>query len=1047
MARLRQIKLSKALGLILTIFWMVNSLSAKTSDYLLDVWTSDDGLPDSSVTSIAQTPDGYLWVGTYNGLARFDGVRFVTFDPNNTPALKSARVTGLFVDARGTLWINTDDGSLTSLRNGVFNYEWQAGQVASVFSASDKVLFALSGDQARIVGRRDKDKRRGESMNIPLAGNTAGSDIKQDRNGNIWYVVNHALYRMIGTNSERLTPDAGYRGTAVTSLSTDGGGRLWIGTDQGIARWNDDRFEDMTPTNGEANVNVSGLYGTPDGCWVFANDRLRKCVEGRWAAEADKQSWEDFVGQTPNDFNAHQDRTGGLWFTRPGSGLLHVKADGETELFTDNELPTDLTSSWLQDAEGDIWVGLIRGGLVRIREKMFQVIGPDEGLGGPGVSTVCEDALSNIWIGTFSGGLYCWQNGKLKRFELPEGENKDCFFSACPDSKDRIWLSAGQENLFLLQDGKIVQPADAVQGITAILADKQGRVWLGKRGNLACLAGGVLRIYTSPDAPTNVTSLAEDSEGDVWLGTSQGEVVHYSGGEFARYQPDDHLKDQPIRSLLVEDDGTVWAGTFRGGLLRFKDGKFTRYTMQDGLPGEIICQMLDDGEGNLWFGSHKGIFRVPKRSFQTFDDGKVQSLPCVSYGLYDGLPTLECSAGYQPACWRGLDGRLWFATVKGVVSVSPAAVSVNQSKPPTVIEDILVDGVPYPVNSATRELKIPPGSHRLDIRYTALSFVAPRKVSFRYQLEGLEKDWVDAGKRRFAQYQSLPPGRYCFKVVACNNDGIWNETGASLNLVAQPYLWQRWWFDGLAVLFVAAIVAGVARQVATRKFQRKLEQMKQQRAIERERERIAKDIHDDLGAGLTRILLQSALARRSLPEKAPEHVEQISATAHSLIGAMDEIVWAVDPENDTLDSLVTYAGKFVQDFAAQVGLRCRLSLPAQLPQVVLTAEVRHNLFLAVKEALNNIVKHARATEVNFSIKLQSSSFTMVVSDDGRGFDPVSLPAVAPAGGRVASGNGLRNLRQRLEGIGGACVIQSAPGKGTVVELTVMLQHGSQFPAG
>lgn len=319
-----------------------------------------------------------------------------------------------------------------------------------------------------------------------------------------------------------------------------------------------------------------------------------------------------------------------------------------------------------------------------------------------------------------------------------------------------------------------------------------------------------------------------------------------------------------------------------------------------------------------------------------------------------------------------------------------------------------------------------------------MSFAAPDKVRFRYRLQGLDNAWVEADDKRSAHYGPLRPGAYRFQVIACNNDGIWNETGAAINLKVLPFFWETWWFDILAGLFFIGGVFGAVRFAVTRKLRRKLEQLRQRRALERERERIARDIHDDLGAGLTQILLQSSLARREPQEQIQTHLAQISGTARELVGAMDEIVWAINPENDTLEGLVTYVGKYVQEYVTQAGLRCRLDLPAQLPALVLSAEVRHNLFLAIKEVLNNAVKHAQAAEILFLLKMQPSGFSFVIKDDGRGFIPGAVEMQTADGSRISSGHGLRNLVHRLEKIGGACTVRSKPGKGTEVELTVVI---------
>jgi signal transduction histidine kinase/ligand-binding sensor domain-containing protein len=1029
--------------------------SAKTADYLIDLWTSDSGLPDSSVTAIAQTPDGYLWIGTYNGLARFDGVRFVNFDPFNTPELKHARVDGLFVDAQGTLWINTRDGSMTAWRNGVFTHEWQGGQVSAVFSRPNQIFFALLYGQ--LICRTGNLEAHGEWQSLPLAGTTTGNFFRQDRAGVFWYLTRDgALERIIGTNSEPVSSQAYLSGERANCLTADGGGRIWVGTEKRILLWRGDHFEDQTPTNGEPVVNTLFIACTiSNGCWVVADGKVRKGVDRRWVAEADW--WQDLsqVMNMASSLGAYNDQDGGVWFRQFGSGLFHAKPDGSMHRISAADgLPDDRVRCWFQDREGNVWVGVDRGGLVRLREKRFRLIGTAEGLSIPAVSTVCEDGDSNIWIGTFGGGLNRWRDGALTRLNLSEGSRKDSFFSAYPDTQGRVWLSAGQENLFVLETNRISKTTTNVHGIKVILVDHQGQAWMGLQNGLTCLANGVVNNF----GPWNgferkdVRALAEDQQGNIWIGTGGGGLYKFADGQFTLYQVNDSLGNQGIWSLLPDADGTLWVGTFRGGLLRFKNGKFTRYTVRDGLPNDIICQILDDGLGKLWLGSHKGIFYVPKDSLKDFDEGKIQSLPCLAYGLYDGLPTLECSGNYQPSCWRGHDGTLWFATVKGLVSVRPDEVTVNRLAPPVVIEDIFVDGKSFEkemrqteknarpsAGASSSSLQIPPGKHQFDFHYTALSFAAPDKVRFRYKLEGLDNGWVEADGKRSAHYGPLRPGEYRFQVIACNNDGIWNETGSAIKLKVLPYFWETLWFDVLIIVITVAAIFGAVRSAVTRKLQRKLEQLRQQRAIERERERIARDIHDDLGAGLTQIKLQSALAQRATHEQTPMHLAQISETAHELVGAMDEIVWAINPENDTLDGLVTYVGNFFQEYVTLAGLRCRLDLPAQPPSFVLSAELRHNLFLAVKEALNNAIKHAAATEVSLQLKTQPSGFSFVIKDNGHGFVPGASEIPSAESGRISSGHGLHNLAGRLEKIGGTCTIRSEPGKGTEVELTVVLQ--------
>lgn len=1010
---------------------LLRANATETSDYLMDLWTSDDDLPDTSVTAITQTADGYLWIGTFNGLARFDGVRFVTFDPANTPALKHARVTGLFTDMSGTLWIDTYDGSMTSFRDGVFRHEWQGAQVVDTFSASNELYFTTVASGVAVRTGNPNGSNHWQSLTF---GRRTASSFRQDTDGVIWCLLRDGRIEWLNGTNIMALPDTGHiEGEKFNCLAADHAGHIWAGTDKRILRWNGKGFDDETPTNREATVNISYLFCTASNdCWAFANGEVRHAVNRRWIATAD--SWNDLLRGSSMYVGAYEEQNGDVWFRAYGQGLFHASASGKLErISSNNGLPGDRVSCWFQDREGNLWAGLDRGGLVRLRKKQFQVVSAAEGSQNFAVSTVCEDNAGDVWLGTFGNGLNRWRDGKLERFDLSDAANRNAFFSACPDARGRLWLSANREDLYVLETNRFARHPGTIHGVKAILTDREGRIWLGRQAQLTCLSNGVVANFGAGNGfeRSDVRALAEDRQGALWIGTGNGVLYKYADGHFTAFKPREDSENPAIWSLLPDEDGTIWVGTFRGGLLRFKDGKFTSYTTRDGLPGDIICQILDDGLGKLWFGSHKGIFYLPKDSLTAFDRGEIPSLPCIAYGMYDGLPTLECSGNYQPTAWRAHDGNLWFATVKGAVTVNPRTVQPNRVPPPVVLEELLVDGKKFPIAA---KIQISPGKHQFDFQFTALSFTAPDKVHFRYRMSGLDNAWVESGTKRAAHYGSLRPDTYRFQVIACNNDGVWNEQGASLAIEQLPFLWQTWWFDVLVIAIMVGSVSAAVRYAATRSLQRKLERLEQQHAVERERERIAKDIHDDLGAGLTQIMLQSSLARRESPDRVQTDLLQISETARDLVRAMDEIVWAVNPENDTLDGLLTYIGKFVQEFSAAAQLRCRLDLPPEPPSVPLSAEARHHIFLAVKEALNNVVKHSRATEVSLQLKLEPDAVTLVIEDNGVGLESVSSNGSLQE--RVSSGHGLPNLRRRLEKIGGKCTIRSKPREGTQVSLTI-----------
>jgi signal transduction histidine kinase len=406
------------------------------------------------------------------------------------------------------------------------------------------------------------------------------------------------------------------------------------------------------------------------------------------------------------------------------------------------------------------------------------------------------------------------------------------------------------------------------------------------------------------------------------------------------------------------------------------------------------------------------------------------------------MPTIECAEGLQPAGCKTADGRLWFPTSKGLVAVNPLDVETNPLPPPVEMEAMQVDDRPMTKGNGAELIQVPPGRHRFEFQYTGLSFVDPEKVQFKCRLNGFDADWVNAGTKRTVNYNYIPPGDYSFQVIACNNDGVWNKTGASIAFSVLPYFWQTLWFRILAWILMIATSGGLVWFETRRRMRQKLERLEWQRAVEHERARIAHDIHDDLGAQLTRISMLSESARGELdnPERAVAGLNQIYDTARNLTRAMDEIVWAVNPRHDTLESLASYLEKFAQDLLVAAGIRCRLDMPMEFPAWRLTADVRHNLFLAFKEAIHNVVKHSAASETYIRLIARTTSFQLTIEDNGRGFVPGTRRNNPPNDSpRLSSGNGLENMTRRLAEIHGSCDIQSAPGQGTQVIFTVPLK--------
>jgi signal transduction histidine kinase/ligand-binding sensor domain-containing protein len=1006
---------------------------------LISVWAADEGLPASSVTALAQTPDGYLWVGTYGGLARFDGVRFTAFFPASTPALTHPRIQALAVDVAGTLWITTYDNTVVSYRNDQFKLEWRGrteGNVplTLVTATSNSWLFTSTSGEVL------QGERSGGSTNIVWTDLTPGGGQRfifqcQDGRGESWFLSRESrAVRLVGGKFVESPAGSAPPAATLLTLAADVSGGIWAGTTQGIWRWDGEKFLEASATNAPTPYEAQFVWPTRSGAlWVWGDGRLRKQEGRQWVAEiAECRGLLGYAGGHYTLMN--EDRNGGVWFGHYGNGLFHVTADGEAQRFSSaNGLPGDRIWSWLQMRDGTVWVGVDRGGLVRIRPRPFQVTGLADGLAAGAVLSVCEDATGARWFGTSGGGLAREVDGRVENFPVSPDAVENFVFSVFPQAGPGLWLSASsREDLFQFRDGKIQNGPWLVHGIKCLLVDRSGRLWMGTKSGLNWWTPQVRRSLTLRQGLVGapVRALAEDEAGQVWGGTEDGTLYRCEPDKVEAFRAAGPLAGAPISALRPDRDGVIWIGTFGGGLLRFKDGKFARVKADDGLASDMITQLLDDGAGWIWMGTQHGISRVTKVALNAFLAGDIARAECINYGVYDGLPTTECAANYQPSAWRGADGRLWFATTKGVVSVQPAAVRRNVVPPDVLVEEVRVDGESFATTAAS--VVVPPGRRRLDFHYTAFSFQSPDAIRFRCRLAGGEDDWVEVGTTRVATYSLLPPGEFEFQVLACNSDGVWSDAPASVRVRILPRFYQTGWFVTLVVLGTLGGMGLAVRQHTARKYRMALQKLEQQHAIEQDRARIAKDIHDDLGAGLTQITLLSELARHEPPEQVEGTIHRISESARQLTRAMDEIVWAVDPQHDTLAGFIDYASVYAEDFLRTAGVSCRMDVPMELPAITVDAEVRYHLFLALKETLNNVVKHAAATKVRLVLRLEPGRITLIVEDNGRGL--ASGPS-GVGGPRLASGHGLGNLEQRLNSIGGSCVMRSDPEQGTRVELS------------
>ncbi|MEI7935650.1 MAG: two-component regulator propeller domain-containing protein [Verrucomicrobiota bacterium] len=1038
--------------------------AAPAEDFLVQVWDTDSGLPHSTVTSIAQTPDGYLWVGTLNGgLARFDGVRFVSFHAGNTPELRSIEIQKLLVDSQGTLWVGTVEGALVSYRDGRFRFERQSPEMPEawlgriVSSGSNSV--ALSSIFGWIFhGARANGTNRWETVRPPDADH--GYSLCGDPQGSIWYRTPGGQLGQVRSNQfvPVLNPP-GLRSRQINTLINDRAGLVWVGTEKEIARWDGRMFVSQVPTNGEPDLAVHQMAACPDGTlWVETDREFRKCRGQQWVARVESWDGEGLrsspfpVSTFGDSLSIFGDSRGGLWVLHHGDGLWHADANGRVSRVRETQgLPNALVECWFEDHEGNVWIGLNGGGLACVRVRPFHTVWPTGGETRLAARSICEDQAGTMWFGTPENTLLRWRNGEFTSFTPPIEPAVGRYLTVFPGDAGRLWVGGVQNGVVTLADEKFSRPfpSDDIGTVARVIyKDRSGRIWFGSEFGLFCWELGRLKRFTAADGftPAYVLAIAEDKAGNLWIGTALGELRQYRAGRFITYWPEDSPTEpqaaaaaaaavegaKPLQNrsrgaltggerfwaLYADNEGVVWIGTLGGGLLRFQEGKFTRYTPREGLPNEHVSQILEDDRGQLWLGTRSGIARVSKETLNQFARGEMSYVRFVTYGKSDGLPAAECVGGSQPACWRSRDGHLWFATIKGAVWTDPAEVRSNPLPPPVLIEEVLVngqrlaeDGQPSgsPAVRVPPWLKVPAGHHYLDFKFTALSLTSPDKVRFKWRLAGLEKDWVIESSRRSVSYSFVPPGEYEFQVQACNNDGIWNEAGAAIKLTVQPYFWQTWWFKILMVLLVVAIL-GVVYSVRVARL----------RSLQRLRLRIARDLHDDVGANLGSI---SLLAQMMEKHPSSDDATQVRGIAMETMDTLRDIVWFIDPQHDRLSDLVTRLSETARNMLRHSVYQFEES--GDFSSTKLPLAFRRNVPPIFKEALHNVLKHAHATEVRISVRRWEDKFQFRITDNGIGFDESTASA----------GNGLKNMRRRVADIGGQLEIARQPGGGTAVTLT------------
>jgi signal transduction histidine kinase/ligand-binding sensor domain-containing protein len=967
-------------------------------------WQREQGLPQNAVRALAQTADGYIWVGSDDGITRFDGVRFVTYGTRE--GLRNGPVRVLLADSRGALWLGTSGGGLTRMQYGRFT-TWTAQD-----GLPSETITALSEDKQGQI----------------WVGTESGMALIRDGKIAPFNVATEAF----GTQP-------------VTTLYRDRRGVMWAGVKGlGVFRFLEGGFVSLTEAS------VEGLLKDPH-ClledrngrlWIGAGDDFVLC------READE--WRRY--RIPRHLSRPyvsalaEEADGTVWAGSISEGLFEFKAGRLAALDARRGLLDNFVEALMVDREGNLWAGT-GAGLSRLRRSQLTVFGQNDGLGYGPVQGLAEITSGLIWAGKPGDGLYQWRGRMFSRVTTSDPSLRNANLHSILAAQDgSSWMSSSEGILQFktpldeeLQSEPLALPG---KDVTALTEDREGRLWSGTRdGELWRRAdAGWERLTNFQHA---ITALAHDKGDAMWIGTDGGGIFQWTGRSMVHFDKPNGLLSKLIRTLHVDRGGVLWIGAAGGGLGRFHEGRISNFGSREGLPDNTVVQILEDGGGKLWLGTRRGIAGVSKREIASIAAGDALAVYPQIFGGPEGMLSEECMSGFFPSGMSTSSGQLWFPTMKGIVVIDPRRLQ-NDPPPAVMLEEVVVDEITVDFDRGSHAggisrgapLQIAPGKKRIEFHFTGLSFAAPERVRFRYKLEGLDPGWVEAGTRRIAFYGYLPPGDYRFRVIACNSAGVWNETGATLPVKVLRRFYQSFPFIAVSGFALVGLVAGSVRIAVKRKLQRQLRQLEQERAVECERARIAQDLHDELGSSLTRLSLLSDLLKRehkTNPDQAEIHATKISDTSTETVRALEEIVWALRPGSDSVQSLVEYIAHFAKELFEGDATQCRLDLPEDLPNVPLPPEMRHNIFLIVKESLTNTLKHAHAREVLIRARGSETSLEIVVADDGAGCQIPPLPG-------QASRNGLGNMHRRAEAMNGTLKIESRPNAGTRVSITVDFTH-------
>jgi signal transduction histidine kinase/ligand-binding sensor domain-containing protein len=937
------------------------------------------GLPEATIYAVGQTTDGFLWLGTERGVVSFDGVRFTPLRDTGGVSPEKLWVRNVLADHQNGLWLATDASGLLYLRDGVLR------QITSPDGGPGSTIHALL----------------------------------LDRHGVLWATDDHGLIAIVNGVVKRYGPEQGLSIANPRGLCETRDGRILVGGDgSSLDSWDGSRFERQPIASLPTSASVRALAATGDGTlWVASTSglvRLQDGTERRFTtSDGLPNDWVDCL-------SASDDAS---LYAGTRNGFVRIRGEEVESFGTRESLSQSTVYSLFQDREGSLWVGT-KHGLNQLMDRRTIPFTTSEGLASNNTGPVFEDGTGSMWVATLDAGLSRFDGQHFSTtLNTRQGLASNTVYSLAGDGKDGLWVgtAAGLDHL---ADGKVDSSYTMAAGLPSnavlcIVHDSHGKLWVGTSDGLARLEGA---RFVEPNEALHASILT--------LGQYHGQVIAAANGGALYTVSAEGVKRLPlagegswdIDALYEDSDGLLWIGA-RGGGLRMLDGAKTyTFSVRDGLYDDDIYGIVGDSAGKLWFACSKGIFNVARDDLRKFALGQLKTVTSTPFSPLEGLRTIECKPGVQPAAWETRDGKAWFSTIRGALVMDTVHPQRKLMPAPVIVEDVIVDGT---ARGAAELAELPPGQSNVEFRYTALSFIVPTRITFKYQLEGFDHDWVDAGTRREAFYTNLRPGTYHFRVMAQNYDNTPSEIAAPLAITLQPHFYQRHWFLPLCVAVLLWAAWFVYRQRVNRIRQR-LD------VVLTERSRIARELHDTLMQGFSGITMEMQALSTRLPET-PERNELngIIRDAGTCLREARQSIAGLRTSRGSGSGLAASIEQHARQMTEAKDVRLKLKLdgnPAALP-----AGVEYNLLRIAQEAVTNSVKHANARTIEVSLDSGPQLLRLSIKDDGSGL----------SNGNGRPGHyGLIGMRERAAQIGAAITIDSETGRGTLVSV-LLPTHSSR----